>query len=187
MMCDYFWLPPAGFAMEWPTTPISLAAFILVGLLDVAIVDALYITAHNSSRQQQRLESSLRLRETMVQEMRYRVAISSSDHGHARRFQIRIGRGANAEDVLQQPSTHLLDRAPQQIIDDKPGHERDLAVLLQELLDHIFYDVDVAVQVRSAPVQLSHARVTILCLIVVEAATHCSGISSAAGAASVRN
>lgn len=60
----------------------------------------------------------------------------------------------------------------QQIIDDGPGHERDLAVLLRDLLDQIFYDVDVAVQVRSAPVRLSHERATILCLIAIEAATN---------------
>ena len=174
IVCDYFWLPPAGFAMEWPTTPISLAAFVLVGLLDLLIVDALYIAAHDSSTRQVRLESSLRLRETMVQEMRYRVA----DQLHVimamlEGSQIRIGHGANAEDVLEQAIGRISSIAHlQQIIDDSPGHERDLATLLQELVDHIFYDVDVAVQVRSVPVQLSHARVTILCLIAIEAATH---------------
>jgi two-component sensor histidine kinase len=174
IVCDYLWLPPAGFAMEWPTTPISLATFVLVGLLDLAIVDALYIAAHNSSTQQDRLESSLRLRETMVQEMRYRVSgqlqvIMAMLEGS----QIRIDRGANAEDVLEQAIGRISSIAHlQQIIDDRPGHERDLTVLLRELLDQIFYDVDVTVQVRAAPVWLPHERVTILCLIAIEAATH---------------
>ncbi len=174
IVCDYFWLAPAGFAMEWPSTPISLAAFVLVGLLDLVIVDALYVAARNSSTQQNQLESSLRLRETMVQEMRYRVA----DQLHVimamlEGSQIRINSGASAEDVLEQAIGRISSIAHlQQIIDDSPGHERDLAVLLRELLDHIFYDVDVAVQVRSLPVQLSHQRMTILCLIAIEAATN---------------
>ena len=174
IVCDYFWLPPAGFAMEWPTTPISLAAFVLVGLLDLVIVDALYTAAHNSSTQHNRLESSLRLRETMVQEMRYRIA----DQLHVimavlEGSQIRIDSGANAEDVLEQAIGRISSIAHlQQIIDDGPSQERDLAVLLRELLDQVFYDVDVAVQVRSLPVRLSHARVTILCLIAIEAATN---------------
>jgi two-component sensor histidine kinase len=172
IVCDYFWLPPAGFAMEWPTTPISLAMFVLIGLLDLVLVDALYLAARDSSSRQVRLESSLRLRETMFQEMRHRVAgqlhvITAMLEGS----QIRIGRGANPEDVLEQAIGRISSIAHlQKIIDDKPSGECDLTALMQQLLDYIFYDVDVAVQVRSTPARLSNERVTILCLIMVEAA-----------------
>jgi two-component sensor histidine kinase len=111
----------------------------------------------------------------MVQEMRYRVAdqlrvIMAMLEGS----QIRIDRGANATDVLEQAIGRISSVAHlQQLIDDRPGQERDLAMLLRDLLDHVFYDLDVAVQVRSAPVRLSRERMTILGLIVVEAATHC--------------
>src|SRR5690242_19419539 len=43
--CDYLWLPPPGFAMEWPTTPISLGLFILIGLFELVLVDWLYLTS----------------------------------------------------------------------------------------------------------------------------------------------
>jgi two-component sensor histidine kinase len=87
--------------------------------------------------------------------------------------QIRIDSGASAEDVLEQAIGRISSIAHlQQIIDDSPGQGRDLAILLRELLDHIFYDVDVVVQVRSVPAQLRSAQVTILCLIAIEAATN---------------
>jgi two-component sensor histidine kinase len=58
----------------------------------------------------------------------------------------------------------------QRIVDDKVSYQRGLVPLLRDMLDHIFYDVDVEVQVRSAPVDLSDERVTVICLIVIEAA-----------------
>jgi two-component system, sensor histidine kinase PdtaS len=170
--CDYYWLPPPGFAMEWPTTPVSLALFILIGLFELLLVDRLYQASRGDETQVTRLESSLRLRETMFQEMRHRIAnqlrvITAMLEGS----QLRIDTGAKPEDVLEQAIgriasiTHL-----QRMLDDKVSYQQGLVPLLSDMLDHIFYDVDVAVQVRSAPVRLSDATMTIICLIVIEAA-----------------
>ena len=169
---DYLWLPPPGFAMEWPTTPISLGLFILIGLFELVLVDSLYAVTRHHVEQQDRLESSLRLRETMVQEMRHRVAdqlhvITAMLEGS----QIKVDGGARAEDVLEQAIGRISSITYlQRIVDDKASYQRGLVPVLQDILDHIFYDVDVAVQVRAAPVELSTGQMTIICLIVIEAA-----------------
>jgi two-component sensor histidine kinase len=169
---DYFWLPPAGFAMEWPTTPVSLALFILVGACELLLVDRLHLASQRNVEQQDHLEKSLRLRETLFDEMRHRIAnqrhvIAAMLEGS----QIRIDGGAEAEDVLEQAIGRISSITYlQRIVDDKAGYQRGLVPLLREMLDHIFYDVDVAVQVRSAPAKLSDERMTIICLIVSEAA-----------------
>ena len=110
--------------MEWPTTPISLAAFVLVGLLEIVIVDALHVASRNNATQQNQLESSLRLRETMVREKQHRIAnqlhliiamLESS--------QTRINGGAKVEHVLHQAIGRISSIAYlQQIVDDKSGY-----------------------------------------------------------------
>jgi two-component sensor histidine kinase len=170
--CDYLWLPPAGFTMEWPTTPISLALFVVVGLFELVLVDRLYLASRGNVEQRHRLEHSLRLRQTLFEELRHRIAnqltvIAAMLEGS----QIRIDRGAQAEDVLEQAIGRISSITYlQRVIDDKAGYRRGLVPLLREMLDHIFYDVDVAVQVRAAPVELSDERIAIICLIVIEAA-----------------
>jgi two-component sensor histidine kinase len=170
--CDYWWLPPAGFAMDWPTTPVSLVLFIFIGLFELVLVDALYRSSRGDADQSDHAETSLRLRETMVDEMRHRVTnqlhvITAMLEGS----QINIDGGARADDVLEQAIgriasiTHL-----QRIVDDKASYRRGLAPVLRDMLDHIFYDVDVAIQVRVPPVNLSTEHMTIVCLIVIEAA-----------------
>jgi len=172
VVCDYFWLPPLGFAMEWPVTPISLALFVAIGLFEVVLVDALYTASRDSSERQGKLESSLRLRETMFHEMRHRVAnqlhvITAMLEGS----QIKIDGGARVDDVLEQAIGRISSITYlQRIVDDKTNYRRGLVALLRDMLDHIFYDVDIAVQVRSAPLQLSDEQITIICLIVIEAA-----------------
>src|SRR5271166_426794 len=172
LACDYFWLPPSGFAMQWPTGPISLALFVLIGLFELALVDALYEASRDNAERQGRLERSLRLREAMMQEMRHRVAnqlhvVTAMLEGS----QIRIETGARVDDVLEQAIGRIASITYlQRIVDDKAGYRRGLVPLLRDMLDHIFYDVDVAVQVRSAPVHLSDDQITMVCLIVIEAA-----------------
>ena len=172
IVCDYLWLPPPGFTMEWPTTPISLALFIVIGLFELVLVDSLYAATRSHVEQQDHLENSLRLRETLVQEMRHRVVdqlhvITAMLEGS----QIKIDGGAQVGDVLEQAIgrissiTHL-----QRIVDDKASYQRGLVHVLRDVLDNIFYDVDVAVQVRAAPVELPTEQMTIICLIVIEAA-----------------
>jgi two-component system, sensor histidine kinase PdtaS len=170
--CDYLWLPPPGFSMEWPTTPVSLALFVLIGLFELVLVDTLYIASRDNSEMQERLESSLRLRETMFREMRHRVAnqlqvVSAMLEGS----QIKIDTGAKIDDVLEQAIGRISSITYlQQIVDDKEGYRRGVGPLLHDMLDHIFYDVDVAVQVRAMPVQLSDEQITIISLIVIEGA-----------------
>jgi len=172
VVCDYLWLPPAGFAMEWPTTPVSLAVFIVIALFELVLVDQLYRASLGNREQRSHLESSLRLRETLFQEMRQRIGnqlhvITAMLEGS----QIRIDRGAKADDVLEQAIGRISSITfLQRIVDDKSSYQRGLAPLLRDMLDHIFYDVDVAVQVRSVPVVLSDEQMTIVCLIVIEAA-----------------
>jgi two-component sensor histidine kinase len=170
--CDYFWLPPVGFAMEWPTTPASLVLFVVIGLFELMLVDSLYQASRGNSEREGRLATTLRLRETMFDELRHRVAAQL--HIMAAMLegsQLQIDDGAPAEDVLEQAIgrissiTHL-----QTLLDDEANYQRGLVPLLNELLDHIFYDVDVAVQVRAAPVRLPNDQVTIISLIVIEAA-----------------
>jgi hypothetical protein len=174
--CAWLWLPPAGLSMAWPTTPISLALFVLIGLFELALVDALYLASRSNAEHQGRLESSLRLREIMVREMRHRTAnqlhlITAMLEGS----QIKIDGGVKVTHILDQAVgrissiTHL-----QRIVDDKTGYQRGLATLLRDILDHVFHDVDVAVQVRAAPVALPDRHVTIICLIVIEAAMNSS-------------
>jgi hypothetical protein len=170
--CDYLWLPPPGFAMEWPTTPVSLVVFVLIAAFELVLVDSLYLASRGDAERQGRLESSLRLRETMFQEMRHRVAnqlhvITAMLEGS----QIKIDGGAKVDDVLEQAIGRISSITfLQRIVDDKSSYQRGLAPLLRDMLDHIFYDVDVAVQVRSVPVVLSDEQMTIVCLIVIEAA-----------------
>lgn len=170
--CDYFWLPPGGFDLEWPATPASLAVLLLVGTFELCLVDALYRAARPNRERERGLERALRLRETMFQELRYRVSdqlgvITAMLEGS----QIEIGAGARVDDVLEQAIgriasiTHL-----QRIVDDRPGCEHGFAPLIHRLLDHIIYDVDVAVQVRSRGAELSDEQMTIVSLIVIEAA-----------------
>jgi two-component system, sensor histidine kinase PdtaS len=169
---DYFWLPPPGFAMEWPTGPISLALFVLIGLFELALVDALCQASRDNAAIQGRLESSLRLHETMLRELRHRVAkqldvVTAMLEGS----QIKVDTGAGIDDVLEQAIGRISSITYlQRIVDDKAGYRRGLVSVLRDVLDHIFYDVDVAVQVRSAPVHLSDEQMTIVCLIVIEAA-----------------
>jgi two-component sensor histidine kinase len=170
--CDYFWLPPPGFAMQWPTTPVSLALFVAIGLFELALVETLYLASHGNAEREDRLARSLRLRETMFQEMRHRVAaqlhvIAAMLEG----AQIRLDEGAQPQDVLEQAIGRLSSiRHLQEMLDDKANYRRGLVPLLRDMLDHIFYDVDVAVQVRAEPVELTDQQITIVCLIVIEAA-----------------
>ncbi|MEJ0020241.1 MAG: DUF4118 domain-containing protein [Acetobacteraceae bacterium] len=171
-VCDYFWLPPYGFSMEWPVTPVSLLVFLLIGLFELVLVDALCVASLSNAEWQGRLESSLRLRETMFQEMRHRVAnqlhvVTAMLEGS----QIRIDAGAKADDVLEQAIGRISSITfLQGLLDDKASYRRGLAPLLRDMLDHIFYDVDVAVQVRTARLDLPDEQMTIVCLIVIEAA-----------------
>lgn len=166
LACDYFWLPPPGWALEWPTGAISLAVFVLIGLFELALIDSLYVASHSSAGTRGRLES------TMLHEMRHRVAsqlhvIAAILEGS----QIKINSGDSVDDVLEQAIARISSITNlQSIIDDKAGYRRGLAPLLRDMLDQIFYDVDVAVQVRSAPMRLSDEQMTIVCLIVIEAA-----------------
>jgi two-component sensor histidine kinase len=174
--CAWLWLPPAGFSMEWPTTPISLALFVIIGLFELALVDQLYLASCDTAEQHGRLESSLRLREVMFREMRHRVA--NQLHlitGMLEGSRIRIDGGAKVEPVLDLAIRRLSSmNSLQRIVDDKASYQRELAPLLRDILDHIFHDVDVAVQVRAAPVALSDQHVAIICMIVIEAATNAS-------------
>jgi two-component sensor histidine kinase len=170
--CDYFWLPPPGFAMAWPTTPASLVLFVMIGLFELMLVDSLYQASRGNSEREGRLATTLRLRETMFDELRHRIAaqlhvVAAMLEGS----QLRIDDGAPAEDVLEQAVGRISSIAHlQTLLDDKANYQRGLVPLLNDLLDHIFYDVDVAVQVRAAPVQLSDDHLTIVSLIVIEAA-----------------
>jgi two-component sensor histidine kinase len=174
--CAYLWLPPIDLSTEWPTAPISLALSVLVGLFEMALVDSLHVASRNDATQAGQLESSLRLREIMVREKQHRIAnqlhliiamLESS--------QTRIDGGAKVEHVLHQAIGRISSISYlQRIVDDKSGYHRGLAPLLREILDHIFYDVDVAVQVRVPPLTLPDRHVTIVCLIAIEAAINSS-------------
>jgi len=169
---DYFWLPPSGFSMEWPTTPMSLTLFILIGLFEMLLVDSLYRSSSGNAEREGRLAMSLRLRETMFHELRHRIAnqlhvIAATLEG----AQIRIDQGAPPEDVLEQAIGRISSITYlQELLDDKTNYRRGVAPLLRDMLDHIFYDVDVAVQVRATPECLPEEQMTIICLIVIEAA-----------------
>jgi two-component system, sensor histidine kinase PdtaS len=173
----WLWLPPADVvladaALQWPTTPISLALFVAVGLFELTLVDLLYRNARDHAERQRRLESALRLREIMMREMRHRLAnqlhlITAALEG----AQIKIAYGAEGRHVLERAIARVSSiTGLQRIIDGKASSQRELAPLLREVLDHVFHDVDVAVQVRAAPVPLPDHHVTMICLIVIEAA-----------------
>lgn len=170
--CDYFWLPPAGFSMEWPTTPISLSLFVVIGLFELLLVDSLYRSSSGNAEREGRLAMSLRLRETMFHELRHRIAnqlhvIAATLEG----AQIRMDQGVPPADVLEQAIGRISSITYlQELLDDKTNYRRGVAPLLRDMLDHIFYDVDVAVQVRATPEVLPEEQMTIICLIVIEAA-----------------
>ena len=170
--CAWLWLPPVGLSLAWPITPISLAAFVLIGLFELALVDSLYLASRNNAERQDRLDGLLRRREIMAQEMRHRVAnqlhlITAMLEGS----QSRIDGGAKVKDVIGQAIRRIASITYlQRIVDDKASQQRGLALMLRDILSHIFDDVDVAVQVRTAPVDLQDHHVTIVCLIVIEAA-----------------
>jgi len=170
--CDYFWLPPAGFSMEWPTTPVSLVVFVGIGLFELVLIDSLYQASRSNEEREDRLAMSLRLRQTMFDELRHRIAaqlhiVAAMLEGS----QLQIGDGAPAEDVLEQAIGRISSITYlQELLDDRTNYHRGLVPLLHNMLDHIFYDVDVAVQVRAVPVDLLDEQITILSLIVIEAA-----------------
>jgi two-component system, sensor histidine kinase PdtaS len=171
-VCAFLWLPPIGLSLALSATPISLALFVLVGLFELVLVDSLYRASRSNAEQQDRLTSLLRLREIMVREMRHRVAnqlhlITAMLEGS----QSRIDGGAKVKDVIGQAIRRISSITYlQRIVDDKTSRQRGLAPLLRDILSHIFEDVDVAVQVRTAQVDLQGHQVTIVCLIVIEAA-----------------
>ncbi|HXA21483.1 MAG TPA: ATP-binding protein [Acetobacteraceae bacterium] len=171
-VCALLWLPPIGLSLALSATPISLALFVLVGLFELILVDSLYRASRSNAEQQDRLKSLLRLREIMVREMRHRVAnqlhlITAMLEGS----QSRIDGGAKVKDVIGQAIRRISSITYlQRIVDDKTRRQRGLAPLLRDILSHIFEDVDVAVQVRTAQVDLQDHQVTIVCLIVIEAA-----------------
>ncbi len=174
--CAWLWLPPASFSMEWPTTPISLAFFVAIGLFELALVDLLYLASCGNAEQRGRLENTLRLREVMLRELRHRIAnqlhLTTAMLEGAR---FRIDAGVKVAPVLDQAIRRLASlNSLQRIVDDKASYGRGLAPLLRDILDHIFHDVDVAVQVRAAPVALTDQHVAIVCMIVIEAATNAS-------------
>jgi two-component system, sensor histidine kinase PdtaS len=170
--CAWLWLPPVGLSPAWSATPISVALFVLVGLFELVLVDSLYRASRSNAEQQHRLKSLLRLREIMVREMRHRVA--NQLHlvtAMLEDSQSRIDGGAKAKDVIGQAIRRISSITYlQRIVDDKASHQRGLAPLLRDILSHVFDDVDVAVQVRTAPADLQNHHVTIVCLIVIEAA-----------------
>jgi two-component sensor histidine kinase len=172
----YLWLPAAGFASAWPKPAVSLALFLLVALFELLLVDALCGAAHADTVRQDRLARALRLRETMFREMRHRIAnqlhlIMATLEG----AQVRIGGGARADRALEQAIGRVSSIAYlQRIVDDKASHARGLAPLLRDILGHVFHDVDVAVRVRVPPVALPDHQLTIICLIVIEAAMNSS-------------
>src|SRR5262249_32373828 len=85
--------------------------------------------------------------------------------------QIRLDRGAKVQDVLEQAIGRISSITYlQRVVDDRVGYQRGFVPVLRDVLDHIFYDVDVAVHVRSVPVVLSGEQMTIICLLVIEAA-----------------
>jgi two-component sensor histidine kinase len=169
---DYFWLPPPGFSMEWPGTPISLTLFVLIGLFELWLVDSLYQSSSGNAEREGRLATSLRLRETMFHELRHRVAnqlhvIAATLEG----AQIRIDQGAPSGYVLEQAIGRISSITYlQELLDDKTNYRRGAAPLLSDMLEHIFYDVDVAVQVRATPEWLPEEQMMLICLIVIEAA-----------------
>ena len=174
--CAVLWLPPVGLSLASSATPISLALFVLVGLFELVLVDSLYRASRSNAEQQDRLKSLLRLREIMVREIRHRVAnqlhlITAMLEGS----QSRIDGGAKVKDVIEQAIRRISSITYlQRIVDDKTSRQGGLAPLLRDILSHIFDDVDVAVQVRTAPVDLQDHHVTIVCLIVIEAAMNAS-------------
>ena len=170
--CAYFWLPPVVLSPEWPTTLVSLALFGLIGLFELTLVDRLYLAARGSAERQRRLESALRLREIMVREMRHRIANQLQlVNGALEGSQVKIDGSVKVERVIQQTIGRIASiTGLQRIVDDRAGYEKGLAPLLREILDHIFHDVDVAVRVRATSVALPDHHVTIVCLLVIEAA-----------------
>ncbi len=169
---DYFWLPPPGFSMEWPGTPISLTLFVLIGLFELWLVDSLYQSSSGNAEREGRLATSLRLRETMFHELRHRVAnqlhvIAATLEG----AQIRIDQGAPSGYVLEQAiGAHFLHHLFAGAAGRQDHYRRGAAPLLSDMLEHIFYDVDVAVQVRATPEWLPEEQMMLICLIVIEAA-----------------
>jgi two-component sensor histidine kinase len=168
----WLWLPPVDFFPVWPTTPASLVLFVFVALVEAVLIDSLYLGSRGNAAQQDWMESRLRLHEIMVREMRHRIAnqlhlVTAMLEGS----QGRIDGGAKVSDVLGQAARRVSSVTRlQRIVDDGMNHQRGLASLLRDILDHVFQDVDVAVQVRTAPVELADHHVTIICLIVIEAA-----------------
>jgi two-component sensor histidine kinase len=168
----WLWLPPVDVSLLWPTTPPSLALFVLVSLAAMGLIDSLYLASRGNAMQQDWADSRLRLREIMDREMRHRIAnqlhlVTAMLDG----AQDRIDGGAKVSEVLGQATRRVSSVARlQRIVDDGTNHQRGLAPLLRDILDHVFQDVDVAVQVRTAPVELANDHVTIICLIVIEAA-----------------
>jgi two-component sensor histidine kinase len=168
----WLWLPPVDFSAASFTTALSLTLFVLVALFELVLVDALYLVSRNNVVQQQQMASLLRLREIIAREMRHRVAnqlhLVTAMLGGS---QGRIDGGAKIGDVIGQVTRRLSSITRlQRIIDEGVSQQRGLASLLRDILEHIFHDVDVAVQVRTASVDLPDHHATIICLIVIEAA-----------------
>jgi two-component sensor histidine kinase len=168
----WLWLPSLDFSAASSTTALSLALFLLVALFELVLIDALYLASRNNVVQQERMKGLLRLREIMAREMRHRVAnqlhlATAMLEGS----QGRIDGSGKIGDVIGQVTGRLsaITRL-QRIVDEGVSRQRGLAPLLREILEHIFHDVDVAVQVRAAPVELADHHATIICLIVIEAA-----------------
>lgn len=178
----YFWLPPfSSFAVTGPETPISLLLFVIVGSLNIALIEAFRqlprLNAAQEKRnasQQERLTGLVRQQETMFREMQHRVANNmqfiASMIADSRR---RIHRGEEAEPILDQAVARISSMAKlHRKLHDLGAYSRGMQPVLEEVLAELFADLPVVVRVHVTTTGLTMDQTATAVLLVTEAATN---------------
>ncbi len=171
----YLWLPPLNsFAVTGPETPIALLLFVVVGGLNIAVIEAFRELLRLNVVQKERLTGLVREQETMFREMQHRVANNmqfiSSMLADSRK---RIRRGEEAEQILDQAIGRISSMAKlHRKLHDVGAYSRGVQPVLQDVLDELFADLPVVARAHVGSTELSMAQTETVVLLVTEAATN---------------
>jgi two-component sensor histidine kinase len=162
----YMFYPPAySFEIKDANTIVALIGFLLVGGFLVVLVAGMTDLI-------KRLEFANRAQESLFQELQHRVANN---------LQVVVAmlqgvRGELSDSASAEAIAHAQDRIAamsnlHRRLHDRQAYESGLAPLVTDVLDEVFYDLPVRVEVDIAPrVDLSLDQMTAISLLVNEAA-----------------
>ena len=175
---DYFYLPPFGFDLTWPGGYLAELIFFIVGGIEIYLVGLLAGGLRAQLSRRRRSDRALADNQHLLRQMQGRVlhhlhVTLGMLEGSQLSLRRNSGEGtAKVEDVLEQAITRIGSMAElHHRLSDPRSFEGPLDELLHDVLDRLFFDLHVAVQVRIARVQLTTDQMAAICFLVTEAAS----------------